>query len=129
MAVSATAAARDAGTTPPPPHSHTPALPYVLMTGPMLFHSGTLSTWAPEMSRFAQHAYVEVAEEDAEALGIADGALVRLAGERGEAILHAHVQPEGTPGILFVPLHFAEPAVNRLLDAGCAVDRVKLELV
>ena len=99
------------------------------MTGPMLFHSGTLSTWAPEMRRFAQHAYVEVAEADAEALGIQDGDPVRLVGDQAEVVLHAHVQPEGTPGILFVPLHYAEPAVNRLLDVATAVDRVRLERV
>ena len=101
---------------------------FALMHGPMLFHSGTLSTWAEEMRRIAQHAYVEVAQADAERLGIRDGARVRLVGARAEVEVQAHVQPEGTPGILFVPLHFPEPELNRLLDVTAAVDRVKLEL-
>lgn len=101
--------------------------PFVLLTGQTLFHSGTLSPWAPEMRRLAQHAYVEIAPEDAATLGVADGERVRLVSPRGALSLFAHVQPGGAPGILFLPHHFAEAPANVLLDAAAAVDRVRVE--
>lgn len=104
-----------------------PDFPFVLMTGQMLFHSGTLSTWAPEMRQINARAYVEITPEDAERLGVRHGDTVRLVSPRGEIVLPAHIQPGGTAGILFVPIHFAEPRVNRLLDRNAAVDRVRVE--
>ncbi|HHX40399.1 MAG TPA: molybdopterin-dependent oxidoreductase [Armatimonadetes bacterium] len=124
----ATARERDQAPAASQPETGERGESFTLMYGPMLFHSGTLSTWAEEMRRIAQHAYVEVAEADAQRLGIRDGAWVRLVGAGAEVEVQAHVQPEGTPGILFLPLHFAEPALNRLLDVTAAVDRVRLEL-
>ncbi|MBI3944898.1 MAG: NADH-quinone oxidoreductase subunit G, partial [Armatimonadetes bacterium] len=112
---------------PPHPHTPTPPYPFVLATGQMLFHSGTLSTWAPEMRTINAGTYVEIAPKDAEGLGIAHGERVRLVSHRGEVVLPAHIQPGGTPGILFVANHHAEPRVNRLLDREAVVDRVRVE--
>lgn len=101
--------------------------PFVVMVGEMLFHSGTLSPWADEMRRLAPHSYVEIAAEDAARLGIADGERVRLVSPGGELSLCAHVQPNGTPGILFLPRHFAESPANALLRREAGVDRVRVE--
>ncbi|MDH7569774.1 MAG: molybdopterin-dependent oxidoreductase, partial [Armatimonadota bacterium] len=105
------------------------AFPFVLMTGQWLFHCGTLSTWAPEMRLLSGQAYVEVAPEDAARLEIAHGERVRLVSARGEIMVMAHLQPGGTPGILFLANHFADPPVNLLLDGEVAVDRVRIEKV
>jgi anaerobic selenocysteine-containing dehydrogenase len=70
---------------------------------------------------------VEIAPADATKLGVANGDAVKLVSPAGEVTLPAHLQPDAVPGTLFVPNHFAEPAVNRLLSRGSAVDRVRVE--
>ena len=114
------------------PLTHSPThpsrdYPFVLHAGQMLFHSGTLSAWAPEMVTICAQATLEMAPADAEQLGVSHGERVRLVSPKGDATVQVHLQPNALPGTLVLPKHFAEPAVNRLLDRGAAVDRVRVE--
>jgi predicted molibdopterin-dependent oxidoreductase YjgC len=50
--------------------------------------------------------------------GILDGDVVQVSSRRGQIILRAQVGEKATPGVVFVPFHFAEAAANLLtIDA------------
>jgi predicted molibdopterin-dependent oxidoreductase YjgC len=61
-------------------------------------------------------AQAEIHPVDAEMLGIADGQPVRVASRRGEVILRAQVTEKTSPGVVFIPFHFAEAAANLLTN-------------
>jgi predicted molibdopterin-dependent oxidoreductase YjgC len=42
------------------------------------------------------------------------GDTVRVASRRGAIVLHVLVSPKATPGVVFIPMHFAEAAANVL---------------
>ena len=61
---------------------------------------------------------VEINPADAAMLGIADGMPVRVTSRRGAIVLRAAVTEKTTPGVVFIPFHFAEAAANLLtIDA------------
>jgi formate dehydrogenase major subunit len=60
--------------------------------------------------------FVEIHPETAESLGVESGELVTLESRRGEITVPAQVTDRVGPDNVFVPIHFAESAVNRLTD-------------
>jgi formate dehydrogenase major subunit len=51
---------------------------------------------------------------DAKAMGVDDGAFVRVTSRRGTIELRVRVSHRDTPGTCFVPFHFREAAANLL---------------
>ncbi len=47
-------------------------------------------------------------------MGIRDGQAVRVSSRRGMIYLRAKVTEKTTPGVVFIPFHFAEAAANLL---------------
>ncbi len=99
------------GTVPPAP---TKEFPFVLMTGSSLFHCGGLSTYAPAIRLVAPDAQLDISPQDAQKLGINSGELVAVASSRGSITIKARVTAQQPPGSVFVPYHFAQPAVHAL---------------
>ena len=58
--------------------------------------------------------YVEMHEIDALRCSVTTGDVVRVASRRGSIVLHVLVSPKATPGVVFIPMHFAEAAANVL---------------
>jgi len=52
--------------------------------------------------------------DDAAAMGVADGDLVRVTSRRGSIELAARLSHRDTPGTCFIPFHFREAAANVL---------------
>jgi formate dehydrogenase major subunit len=60
--------------------------------------------------------FVEIHPETAAACGVESGDPVRVTSRRGEIVVPAQVTDRVGPDNVFVPIHFAESAVNRLTD-------------
>jgi len=58
--------------------------------------------------------FVTISFEDAERLGIQDGDEVAVSSRRGSIRVRAMVSGDVKPGVVFVPMHFAECAANEL---------------
>ncbi|MBE0501594.1 MAG: molybdopterin-dependent oxidoreductase [Desulfuromonadales bacterium] len=86
-----------------------------LLTGKILFHFGTTSTFAPGPLSVAANGYVEVNAGDALSLGVADGDNLRLTSTAGELIAPVRVSAALPSGLLFAPYHFASINVQKLM--------------
>ena len=94
--------------------------PFVLNTGRVLqhWHTGTMTRRARALDTIAPEPFVEIAPEDAGALGIADGEPVRVRSRRGELVAPARVTARVSRGSVFMPFHYREAAANLLtIDA------------
>jgi hypothetical protein len=81
--------------------------PFFLTTGRLVyhFHTRTKTGRAPALAKAAPDDHVELAQEDAARLGIADGDWVRLTSRRGSIEVRARVGGIGA-GEVFVSFHF-----------------------
>jgi anaerobic selenocysteine-containing dehydrogenase len=61
---------------------------------------------------------VEINPEDALALGITDGEMVKVASRRGEIEAKAKVTEVSPVGVVFMTFHFAESAANLLTNSA-----------
>ena len=66
--------------------------------------------------RHAGESYVEIHPETASAAGVADGDRVTVESPRGRIAVTARVTDRVGEGVVFVPMHFAAGAVNRLTN-------------
>jgi len=101
--------------------------PFVLATGPTMFHSGSLSVLSPGLARLQGEGFVLVHPKDAKNLGLTEGQMVALESPRGKVAVKVSVSPKTAPGVLFVPGHFAENGGNHLTGWDLKTTRVKLE--
>lgn len=92
--------------------------PYILTTGrlPFHFHGGTMTRRIERLDREVHTGFVELHPGDANHLNVRDGETVRLISRRGEICVPAKVSTVTEPGVIFVPMHFAECAANVLTD-------------
>jgi len=109
-----------------------PRFPFLLTTGRLMFqyHTGTMTRRSPSLDREASEAYVELHPDDARDLDVGDGERVRLASRRGAIEVKARVTRTVSPGLLFLPFHFAESAANvlthRTLDPVAKIPEYKV---
>jgi predicted molibdopterin-dependent oxidoreductase YjgC len=72
---------------------------------------------------------VEIHPVDADQLALKTGDVVRVNSRRGSVVLRARVTEKTTPGVVFIPMHFAEAAGNLLtidvLDAQAKIPEFK----
>jgi formate dehydrogenase alpha subunit len=89
--------------------------PFILTTGRVLehWHGGTLTrhSW---MDDLYPEALIEIHPSDAEQLGLDNYSAVRVSSRRGSVVLRAKITEKTTPGVVFIPFHFAEAAANLL---------------
>jgi len=63
-------------------------------------------------------ALVDMHEIDAARCGVKAGDVVRVSSRRGSVVLRVNVSQKTSPGVVFIPMHFAEAAANVLtIDA------------
>ncbi len=106
--------------------------PFILTTGRNLFqyHTGSMTRRVPEIEAVAGKAYIEIHENDAKKLGLKDGDTVNVASRRGNIDIRAMITDRVNPGVVFVPMHYAEAAANILtndaLDPVCKTPELKV---
>jgi predicted molibdopterin-dependent oxidoreductase YjgC len=110
--------------------------PFILTTGRMLFqyHGGTMTRRVAPIEQVAGRPYVEICQEDAQALGVATGDLVKVASRRGSIVVPVEVSIRPARGVVFIPFHYREAAANVLtsstgLDPVCRIPSLKATAV
>ncbi|MBJ6750855.1 molybdopterin-dependent oxidoreductase [Geomonas anaerohicana] len=105
-----------------------PAQPkFQLLVGPIGFHNGTSTTRSDANLDVAPAGFVELHPVDASALGISDGANVKLSSGTGALTAAARISDKLQPGLLFAPSHFRDLNANALLKGNCNLVEVKVE--
>ncbi len=108
------------------------AYPLVLTTGRVLYqyHTGTMTRRSELIEEADLGPYVEINPADAEKLGIADGDIIQATSRRGSISLPAQVTERVDSGVVFIPFHYREAAVNVLtndaLDPVCKIPEAKV---
>ena len=109
--------------------------PLTLTTGRILtqYHTGSMTRRCPPLEHLAPRAEAEFSIEDAEKYGITDGDTVELSTRRGKVQVAARVTERMTPGVVFLPFHYAESPANVLtsaaLDPVCKIPEFKVSAV
>ena len=90
--------------------------PLMLTTGRSLFHfhTGTLTRKVKWLNVLKSEERVEINPDDASALGIADGEMVKVVSRRGEVTAKTMVTEASPAGVIFMTFHFAESPTNQL---------------
>jgi nitrate reductase NapA len=90
--------------------------PFVLTTGRVIdqWHTGTMTNKVPEIHKAFPAAFVELNQDDAKRLGIANGDAVRLETRRAALTLPARVGEVCRLGLVFTPFYDAKKLVNEL---------------
>ena len=94
--------------------------PFWLTTGRMGFHyhTKTMTGVSPSLQKEAAEGYVEINPFDAVKLGIEEGEPVKVISRRGEIRIKATLTFGIGQGVLFIPFHYAESAVNVLTNTA-----------
>ncbi|OYR42970.1 formate dehydrogenase subunit alpha [Halorubrum sp. Ib24] len=90
--------------------------PLTLTSGRVLYHwhTGQITRRVEGLMSHVGESFVEVNPETADQLGIGDAEYVRVESRRGSIVVETQVTTRVGPGTLFIPMHFAAGAVNKL---------------
>lgn len=98
---------------------------FALVTGSALNHCGTLSLYGEGPMLVCPAGYIELSREDAKALGVKDGEIMKVSSATGEVKLKAKVGSRVPKGLVFAPYHFADSSINTI-TSGNAITWVSL---
>jgi len=90
--------------------------PFSLVRGSSLYHCGTLSTYAAGPRSVRPAAWIEMHSQDGQRLNIQHKDLVVIRSRQGEISCEVILNDTLPEGVVFVPDHFRESAVNKLTD-------------
>ncbi|MDI6799037.1 MAG: molybdopterin dinucleotide binding domain-containing protein, partial [Candidatus Aenigmarchaeota archaeon] len=90
------------------------AYPFVLISHRILEHFNTGVMTRKALGKIKPKPLVEVSKEDAEELKISDGEKVKLVSPFGEIEIEAKISERVKKGVIAVPNHYSEAAVNKL---------------
>ncbi len=98
--------------------------PFILTTGRILqqYHTATMTRRSKGLVSRTPDAFVEINPADAKKLGIAAGDKIEITSRRGKITVNADLTSSVDKGVVFVPFHYHEAAVNKLTNA--AIDPV-----
>src|SRR6266516_6813055 len=102
----------------PPVELPDEAYPFVMNTGRQLYHwhTGTMTRRASGLDQREPTPIVEIHPDDARALALEDGDLVRLTSRRNTMVSSCRISERVARGQVFVPFHFREAAANLLTN-------------
>ena len=109
--------------------------PLVLTTNRSLFHyhTGTMTRKVKGLNIFRSEELVAMHPEDAKALGVEDGEMVRVISRRGKVTAKVSVTESAPPGTIAMTFHFAETPTNELtnpaLDPVAKIPELKVAAV
>lgn len=92
--------------------------PFTFTTGRNLFqyHTGSMTRRVGPIEVHAGRPYIEMNVRDAVNLDINDGDTVSIASRRGEVEVSARISRRVPEGLIFMPMHYREAAVNILTN-------------
>lgn len=92
--------------------------PITMVTGRMLYHynAGAMTQRTDGLNELAPDSYMEMHQNDADALGIRDGDRVKVASRRGEIETTARVGEKVNPKEIFMTFHFEDGNANHLTN-------------
>jgi formate dehydrogenase major subunit len=92
--------------------------PFILTTGRCIWHwhTGSMTRRSPSLEKEAPNAWIEINTDDAKALGVTNGEMVRAITRRGELKVTAKVTHDIKRNEMFMPFHYAECAANLLTN-------------
>lgn len=92
--------------------------PTLLTTGRVHqhYHTGTMTRKGTALNRLYPEPLAEINVVDASKLEIADGSYIHLVSRRGRIKVKTTVSEMTEPGVVFMPFHFYESAVNILTN-------------
>ncbi|HEU5201072.1 MAG TPA: formate dehydrogenase subunit alpha [Ktedonobacterales bacterium] len=101
----------------PPAEEPDDEYPMVLTTGRVVYHylSGNQTRRVPFLKEQAPHVWVEIHEQMAEKLGIADGDWATVRTRRGEMTVRALVVRSIRPDTIFMPYHYGHNEAANIL--------------
>jgi formate dehydrogenase alpha subunit len=108
----------------PPDEMPDKEFPFILTTGRIYFHyhTGTMSRRTSTLNREYPECLMEINPKNADSLNIRHMDKVRVSSRRGEITVRVYVTDDTPQGVVFIPFHFKEAAVNLLTNP--AIDPV-----
>jgi predicted molibdopterin-dependent oxidoreductase YjgC len=103
-----------------------PEYPLTLLTGPVLFHSGSLSAHSPGLLKVRGENDAEIHPEDAGKFGLAEGDTAVLESKRGKLEVRVQISRKAAPGVIFLPSSFGARGGHQLTSWDLGKTRVKL---
>jgi len=102
----------------PPAETPDKEFPFILTTGRTSFHyhTGTMSRRTSTLNREYPECLMEINPEDAGSLNIKHMDRVRASSRRGTITVRVYVTDNIPQGVVFIPFHFKEAAVNLLTN-------------
>jgi formate dehydrogenase alpha subunit len=102
----------------PPDEEPDDEYPFILTTGRLSFHyhTGTITRRINKLHHEVPGCYVEINPQDARTYGLNRHHLVRVDSRRGSIQAEARLTKRVSPGVIFIPFHFAEAAANVLTN-------------
>jgi len=100
----------------PPAEQTDSEYPYILTTGRILYqyHTATMSRRSTGLVSRTPEVFAEINPADARTLGIAHGDKLTVSSRRGTITVKADVSERCDQGVVFIPFHYSEAAVNKL---------------
>jgi formate dehydrogenase alpha subunit len=94
--------------------------PSLLTTGRVHqhYHTGTMTRKGSALNSLYPEPLAEINAEDAKILNISDGSYVHIISRRGRLKVKTSVSEMTDRGVVFMPFHFYEAAVNRLTNGA-----------
>lgn len=94
--------------------------PFTLITGRISdqFHTMTMSGRSPKLMKRAPRAYAQINNEDAQILYIENGDQVEIESQLASVKVEARVSQDIIRGHVFIPWHYTEALVNKLVDSA-----------
>jgi predicted molibdopterin-dependent oxidoreductase YjgC len=94
--------------------------PFILTTGRVHahYHTGTMTRKGTGLNRIYPEALAEINEKDAKDMNLKDGSYITITSRRGSVKVKASVSNMTDHGVVFVPFHFYEAAINKLTNAA-----------
>ena len=87
---------------------------FLLDAAPQLFHSGSLTYRSPVLRELAPTIAVRIHPTDAAEVGVSGGEVVAVAGDGGELLLRARIDPTVRPGTVVVPWYGTQDSASAL---------------
>ena len=94
--------------------------PFLLTTGRTLYHynAATMTRRSKGNMDKQYQCHLEISPADARSLGLNEGTPVKIESRRGEVTAAAHITDAVHPGVLWMPMHYAEARANLLTGDG-----------
>jgi len=101
--------------------------PLLLLTGSILFHSGSLSTKSPQLNQVGSGGWVEISPEDASKYQLQDGQAILVRSKEGEINAQVKISKKQVKGTVFIPYHFESQSVSLLTSKNLHPTFVELK--